>query len=160
MDPKLVKSEFPFLRRLGRDFEWFFDRFGFDRPIFEGATTMWTPYVEVFEKPGELVIRAELPGLRKEQIKVEITEGELTISGERKEEEEKKEKGFYRSERSYGSFLRTIPIPEGAKIENATAAVKDGVLEVKMPVAKIETPRRRIEITDEATVEKAGKHAA
>ena len=160
MDPRLVKSEFPFLRRLGRDFEWFFDRFGFDRPIFEGATTMWTPYVEVLEKPEELVIRAELPGLKKEQIKVEITEGELIISGERKQEEEKKEKGFYRSERTYGSFLRTIPIPEGAKIANAVATVKDGVLEVKMPLAKIEAPRRRIEIQEAPPAEKAGKQAA
>jgi len=161
MDPRLVKAEFPFLRRLGRDVDWFFDRFGFDRPMFDAATTMWTPYVEVFEKPDELVVRAELPGLKKEQIKVEITEGELTISGERKEEEEKKEKGFYRSERSYGSFLRTIPVPEGAKIENATATVKDGVLEVKMPVAKIEVPRRRLEIKEEVTIAgRADKHAA
>jgi HSP20 family protein len=138
----------------------FFDRFGFDRPMFEAATTRWTPYVEVFEKPDELVVRAELPGLKKEQITVEIAKGELTISGERNEEEETKEQGFYRSERSYGSFLRTIPLPEGANVQTATATVKDGVLEVKMPVAKVEPPRRRLEIIDEATGEKAGKQAA
>jgi HSP20 family protein len=160
MGTKLVKPEFPFLRRWGGDFDWFFDRFGFDRPMFDAATATWTPYVEVFEKADELVVRAELPGLQKEQIKVEVAAGELTISGERKEEEAKKEKGFYRSERSYGTFLRTIPIPEGAKIENATATVRDGVLEVKMPVATIEAPRRRLEIVAEATAETAGKHAA
>jgi HSP20 family protein len=160
MDPKLVMAESPFLRRLGREFDWFVDRFGFDRPMFEATTTMWKPHIEVFEKPEELVVRAELPGLKKEQIKVEIREGELTISGERKEEEEKKEKGYYRTELSYGSFLRTIPIPEGAKIENATATVKDGVLEVKMPVAKIEPPRRRLEITEETTAAKAGGKTA
>jgi HSP20 family protein len=161
MGSKLVKPEFPFLRRLGGDVDWFFDRFGFDRPLFDAATAMWTPYVEVFEKADELVVRAELPGLKKEQIKVEIADGELTISGERREEEEKKEKDFYRSERKYGSFLRTIGLPEGATLEKATATVKDGVLEVKIPVAKVETPRRRLDITGEATTgENAGKHAA
>jgi HSP20 family protein len=160
MDRRLVKAEFPFLRQLGRDFDWFFDRFGFDRPVFEGATAMWAPFIDVFEKADELVVRAELPGLKKEQIKLEIADGELTISGERKEEEEKKEKGVYRSERRYGSFLRTIPLPEGAKVEKAAATVKEGVLEVKMPLAKVEARRRRIEITEEAAEENAGKHAA
>jgi HSP20 family protein len=160
MDTKLVKPEFPFLRRLGGDFDWFFDRFGFDRPMFEASPAMWTPYVEVFANANELVVRAELPGLKKEEIRVEIADGELTIFGERKEEEEKKEKGFYRSERKYGSFLRTIALPEGATLEKATATVKDGVLEVKMPVAKVEPARRRLEITEEATGEKAAKHAA
>jgi HSP20 family protein len=101
-----------------------------------------------------------LPGLKKENINVEIAEGELRISGERKEEIEKKEKNFYRTERSYGTFLRTIALPEGAKIENATATVKDGVLQVKMPVAKVEAPRRKLEIAEPAPAEKDAKHAA
>jgi HSP20 family protein len=159
MDTRLMKPEFPFLRRLGRDFDWFFDRFGFDRPVFETAG-LWTPYLEVYQKNNEFFVKAELPGLKKEDINVEIAEGELRISGERKEEVEKKEKDFYRSERSYGTFLRTIALPEGAKIENATATVKDGVLEVKIPVAKIETPRRKVEIADGPPAEKETKHAA
>ena len=160
MDTRLVKSEFPFFRRLGREFDWFLDRFGFDRPIFEGATALWTPYVEVFEKANEFVVRAELPGLKKEEIKIEIVEGELTISGERKEEVEKKEKGYYRTERDYGSFLRTIALPQGVKIEKAAATVKDGVLEVKMPVEKVDVARRRVEITEAPEPEKTAKHAA
>jgi HSP20 family protein len=159
MDTRLMKPEFPFLRRLGRDFDWFFDRFGFDWPVFE-APGMWTPYLEVYEKNNEFFVRAELPGLKKENINVEIAEGELRISGERKEEIEKKEKNFYRTERSYGTFLRTIALPEGAKIENATATVKDGVLQVKMPVAKVEAPRRKLEIAEPAPAEKDAKHAA
>jgi HSP20 family protein len=163
MDTKLVTTESAFLRRLGREFDWFFDRFGFHRPPFETDIAMWTPYIEVFAKANELVVRAELPGLKTEEVKVEITDGELMISGERKEEEkkeEKKEKGFYRSERRYGSFLRTIPLPEGVNVEKTVATIKNGVLEVKMPLAKVEVPRRRIEITEEATAEKAAKHAA
>lgn len=163
MGTKLVKTENPFLRRLGREFDWFFDRFGFERLTFETDLAMRTPHIEAFEKANQLVVRAELPGLKKEEIKVEITDGELTISGERNEEEEeekKKEKGFYRTERRYGSFLRTIALPEGVNVEKTLATIKNGVLEVKMPLAKVVVPRRRLEITEEATGEKAAKHAA
>jgi HSP20 family protein len=159
MDTRLVKPEFPLLRRLGREFDWFFDRFGFDRPVFE-TPGMWTPYLEVYQKNNEFFVKAELPGLKKEDITVEIREGELTIAGERKEEVEKKEKDVYRSERSYGSFLRTIALPEAVKIENASATVKDGVLEVKMPMTKLETARRRVEITEGSPADKNAKHAA
>jgi len=144
MDTRLVKQEFPLFRRLGRDFDWFLDRFGFDRPMFEGSTQMWTPYVEVFEKANEFVVRAELPGVKKKEIKVEIAEGELTIFGER----------------CHSVFLGTIALPEGVKIENAAATVKDGVLEIKMPIARAETPRRRVEIKEGPEGEKATKHAA
>ena len=159
MGTRLMKSEFPFLRRLGRDFDWFFDGFGFDRPVFDAAGK-WTPYVEVYEKNNEFFVRAELPGLKKEDMTIEIAQGELTISGERKEEHEKKETGFYRSEWNYGSFLRTIALPDGVKIASAVATVKDGVLEVKMPIAKLETPRRKLEITEAAPAEQNARNAA
>jgi len=154
-----MKPEFPLLRRLTRDLDWFADRFGFDRFVL-GAPAMWTPYVEVYETNNEFIVRAELPGLKKEDIALEVTEGALTISGERKEEIEKKEKGFYRTERGYGSFLRTIALPEGVNIENATATVRNGVLEVKMPMAKLDTPRRRLEISEGPAVENNAKDAA
>jgi HSP20 family protein len=160
MDTRLVKTETPFLRRLGREFDWFFDRFGFERPMFETDMAIWRPYIEVFERANELVVRAELPGLKKEEIKVEIADGELTLCGERKEEEEKKEKGFYRTERRYGSFLRTIALPEGVNVDKTVATMKDGVLEVKMPLAKVDVPRRRLEIAEEVAAEKAVKPAA
>lgn len=158
MNTKLMKAQFPFLRRLDRDFDWFADAFGRERPLIE--TTMWAPDIEVFETAEELVLRADLPGLKREDIKVEIADGELTIAGERKIEKEEKEKDFYRSERSYGTFARSITLPEGAKVDLAKAAVKDGVLEVKMPLAKIEPARRRIEIAEAPTGEKPATHAA
>ncbi|MBI3403534.1 MAG: Hsp20/alpha crystallin family protein [Acidobacteria bacterium] len=146
MNTTLVKPEFPLLRRLSRDLDSFFDRFGFDRPITLAAEFAWTPDLEVLEKGNEFIVKADVPGMKREDIKVELTDNELTISGERKMEKEEKEKGFYRTERSYGSFFRTIALPEGVKTKDAKAIVKDGVLEVKMPMAKIEATKRRLEI--------------
>jgi HSP20 family protein len=146
MNTTLVKPEFPLLRRLSRDLDSFFDRFGFDRPMTFSTELAWTPDLEVLEKGNEFIVKADVPGMKREDIKVELTENELTISGERKMEKEEKEKGFYRTERSYGSFFRTITLPEGVKTKEAKAVVKDGVLEVKMPMAKIEETKRRLEI--------------
>jgi HSP20 family protein len=104
------------------------------------------------------MVKADLPGLTKDNVKVELTDEALTISGERKEEKEEKEKDFYRSERSYGRFFRQIPLPEGAKTDQANATFTDGVLEVKIPVAKIESQSRKLEIKE--TTEKQIKAAA
>jgi HSP20 family protein len=146
MNTTLVKPEFPLLRRLSRDIDTFFDRFGLDRPLTLSTEFAWTPDLEVFEKGNEFIVKADVPGMKREDIKVELTDNELTISGERKMEKEEKEKGFYRTERSYGSFFRTITLPEGVKTKDAKAVVRDGVLEVKMPMAKIEETKRRLEI--------------
>jgi HSP20 family protein len=161
MVPRLeVPFAFPFFRRFGRDFESLFDR-SFFKPWFtETEPALWVPTVEVFEKGNEFVVRAEVPGMKKEEITLEITENELVMSGERKKETEEKKEGFYRSERTYGSFYRAIPLPEGVSIDRAAAAVRDGVLEVKMPIVHQEARRRRLEIGEPAAGEKAGKHAA
>jgi HSP20 family protein len=158
MNTRLMKTEFPFLRRLNRDFDWFFDAFAREKPFVE--TALWAPDLEVFEAGNELVVKADVPGLKREDIKVDITDSELTISGERKVEKEENEKGVYRSERSYGAFFRSIALPDGAKTDLAKATVKDGVLEVKMPLARIESAKRRLEITDGPAGEKISKHAA
>jgi HSP20 family protein len=158
MNTNLIRSEFPLMRRLGRDLDWFFDAFGKEKAFVE--TAMWAPDLEVFEAGNELVVRADVPGLKREDIKVEITESELTVSGERKLEKEEKGKDVYRSERSYGTFFRSIALPEGAKADLAKATVKDGVLEVKMPLTRIESAKRRLEITEGPTGEKSSKHAA
>jgi HSP20 family protein len=112
------------------------------------STGLWSPPIEVKEKDGRLNICAELPGLRKEDIKVQLTEQGLTISGERKREEEEQRSGIYRSERSYGAFVRTIPIPDDADIEQAKATFENGILTVTVPVP--ETSQRRREIPIEA----------
>lgn len=111
----------------------------------------WAPDVEVFQRGNELVVRADLPGLRKEDVNVEISDNVLTIQGERRQEREEEREGWYRNERSYGSFCRMIPLPEGAIADSAKANFKDGVLEILMQAPSREVSRgRRVEITEGA----------
>lgn len=100
----------------------------------------FAPAIEVVEKDGALFVKADLPGLKKEDVKVEVAGEGLTIAGERKEEKEEKRTGYFRTERLYGKFERFVPLPEGALVEKAEATFKDGVLEVKVPLGKIEAP--------------------
>jgi HSP20 family protein len=106
----------------------------------------WRPAIEVKEKEGKLVVNAELPGVKKEDVKVNITDNALTLEGERKEEKEEKREGFYHSERSYGKFFRSIPLPEGAKTEQAAAQFKDGMLEVSVPIPEVKEQGKAIPI--------------
>ena len=109
---------------------------------------MWAPQIEVFERNEKFVVRVDLPGLKKEDVKIEVTHDELTIEGERKLEKEEKEPGLYRTERMYGKFFRRIEIPEYVKAENAVAVFKNGVLEIEMPAIPIpEVKKRTVEIT-------------
>jgi len=150
------------MERLFNDFEEFrFSNFFKDFPRFRMPfdTVEWVPRIEVLQNNGQLTVRADLPGLTKDDVKVELTDDMLTISGERKEEKEEKREGFYRSERSYGSFYREIPLPEGAKTEDAAATFRNGVLEITMPAPKVETSTRKLEIK-EPTEEKSIKAAA
>lgn len=120
-------------------------------------TPTWSPTIEVFEKDNRLVTKVDLPGLKKEDVKVEVTDSRLTISGERKREVEEKKKNFYRSEREYGSFYRAVPLPEGVKPEDVKATFADGVLNVSVPLpARPEAKVRRVEIQEAA---KGGKSA-
>ena len=106
---------------------------------------VWAPQIEVFQKDNELVLRADLPGMKRDDVAVDITEDAVTIQGERRHESEEDREGFYRSERVYGSFYRMIPLPEGAITEQAKANFRDGVLEITMPVPP-KSKGRRIEI--------------
>jgi HSP20 family protein len=105
------------------------------------------PAIDVFEKNGRLVTKIDLPGMKKEDVKVEVGDGYLAISGERKSELEEKKDAFYRCEREYGHFYRAVPLPEGAKPEDVTATFNEGVLEVSVPVpAQTKAEARRVEI--------------
>jgi HSP20 family protein len=91
------------------------------------------PAVEIFEEKGDVVVKAELPGMKKEDIDVNITENFITLKGEKKKEEERKKEGYYYSECSFGSFERTIEIPREVQIDKARATFKEGVLELRLP---------------------------
>jgi len=95
--------------------------------------TAKAPSLDVFEEQDELVVKADLPGLGKEDIEVTVTGSVVTIKGEKKKEEEVKEKDYYRRERSYGAFVRSVELPCEVKSEQIKANFKDGVLEVRMP---------------------------
>jgi HSP20 family protein len=105
----------------------------------------------VFQRGNELVIRADLPGLNKDAIKVDLKDDGIVVQGERHREHQETREGLYRSERSYGSFYRWVPLPDGAMTDQARAHFKDGVLEVIMPAPPEHVTRgRRLEIADGA----------
>ena len=106
----------------------------------------WSPAIEVKEQEGNLLITAELPGLMKEDVKVHIDGATLVVEGERKQEKEEKREGYYHSERSYGKYYRSIPLPEGAKTEQTAAQFDNGVLQVKIPIPETRAKRQDIPI--------------
>ena len=148
-------SPFSFMKRFGEEMDRLFGDFSPGRnwippALAEVTGANWAPQVEMFERDGELVVRADLPGLKKDDVKVEFTDDGLTIEGERRSEEEEKGEGYYRSERSYGKFFRRLPLPEGVKADNASATFRDGVLEVTMEAPRHEQRKpRKLEIQGE-----------
>ena len=162
-EPVSIGSPFRMLDRFAEEMDRLFDDFGFGRgsltprlgfgwprPLIRRAEE-WLPDVEMLQRNNELVIRADLPGLTKDDVKVDVTEDAVTIQGERKREHEEEKAGVYRSERSYGSFYRCIALPEGAMTDQAKAIFKDGVLEVTMPAPPESVKRgRRLEIAESA----------
>lgn len=114
-------------------------------------TTRWTPAIEVAEKEGEYRIRAELPGLTPENVRVEATNGALIIEGERRMDQEEKREEVRRTERQYGHFFRRIPLPEGANVDQTKATFRNGILEVTIPIPRRASQHRSIPIeTDSA----------
>jgi HSP20 family protein len=109
---------------------------GFDLRSLGGKPEVFTPRIDVVDTDKEIRVSAELPGLDEKDIDVSLTKESLTIKGEKKEEKEEKGKDYYRSERSYGSFTRTIPLPLQVEAEKVTASFKKGVLTVTLPKTK------------------------
>jgi HSP20 family protein len=154
---------FSLMRRISEDMDRYMDRFFSDffepdlvRSMLPGGfarigagDTHW-PQIEVHHEGDKLVIQADVPGLKKDDINVELRDRELCISGERRSETERSERGYYRSERSYGSFFRTIPLPEGTKPDTASASFDNGVLRIEMeaPGGSAAGRGRRIEVRE------------
>jgi len=158
-----ANSPFSLMRRMAEDMDRIFEDFGFGpslgiAPLLAPPTAQgrglssvqrgaWAPQLETFRRGNNLVVRADLPGLRKEDVNVEIEDGMLTISGHRSEEEVEDRDDFYRSERSYGEFFRALSLPEGVTGDACEATFKDGVLEVSVPLPKQpERKARKVEV--------------
>ena len=112
----------------------------------EGVESAW-PAVDVYEEDSTLNIRADLPGIKPENLKVRVTEHGVTLDGERKYEHEEQREGVYRSEWSYGTFHRTIPLPEGSDPDKAKAEYHDGELKIVIPFPEAKKRRREIPIS-------------
>lgn len=133
-------SPFSMMRRLTEDMDRAFGRIG------SSGVEIWQPAIEVEEQPGKLKVTAELPGLKKEDVKVSVTDNILTIEGERKQEKEEKREGYYHSERSYGKFSRTIGLPDGAKIDQASAELNNGTMVITIPIPERKEARKEIPV--------------
>ena len=151
------RSPFAAMRRFAEEMDRTFNEWSFGRglltPFFgrdplskrmeEFGKDLYLPDIEMVEKDGTMTVRADLPGIAKEDVTVEITGNSLVIKGERHREEKEDHEGYYRSERSYGRFYRSIPFRDGIEADQASASFKDGVLEVTLKTKK---NGRRVEI--------------
>jgi HSP20 family protein len=136
-----------FMRRVFRFFEagdWPVARLG--KPF---ADVAWMPPVEAFERDHRLTVRVELPGMKKEEVGITFAEGVLTIEGERTLENEEKKTEWYRNERTYGKFVRTVALPEGVKATDIKANFEGGVLEITVPLPEVPAAAvpKKVEIT-------------
>jgi len=117
----------------------------FDAPTAgNGGSTLrrWMPPMDLVETDDHFVLRADLPGLAEDDVKIEFEDGTLTVSGERKAEHESKNEGYYRVERAFGSFSRSLTLPQGIDAEAVAASFDRGVLEVRIPKPEEKKPRR------------------
>ena len=118
----------------------------FDTPSASGGMRRWVPAMDLVETPEHFVLRADLPGLGQDDVKIEIEDNVLTVSGERKAEHDSREEGFYRMERAFGAFSRSLTLPKGVNADAVAASFDRGVLEVHIPKPEQAKPRR-IEIS-------------
>ena len=138
----LLDTPFTLMRRFGDELERVFGK--------AAETAAWRPAIDVKLEKGKMLVHAELPGLKKENVKVAITGDLLTIEGERKAETEEKKGGWIHTERNYGTFYRAIALPEGADIEKAAAEFADGVLTITVPVPEVAPAVKEIPVGEAA----------
>ena len=125
---------------MNRLFGAFFDSPGAAQP--GGGISRWLPAMDLIETDDQFILRADLPGIAEEDVKIELEDRVLTISGERRAEHESSSEGFFRLERAHGSFSRSLTLPEGVDGDRITAGFERGVLEVRIPKPEQRKPRR------------------
>jgi HSP20 family protein len=115
------------------------------RDLSEGVQHGWSPSVDLIRRDGVLVLRADIPGIKPDDVKIEVEDNVLTVSGEHREETEEKKEHYMRRERRFGSFSRSMVLPEGVTADDIEATTEDGVLEVTIPVPKA-AEKQQVEI--------------
>ncbi|WP_437712124.1 Hsp20/alpha crystallin family protein [Sorangium sp. So ce448] len=159
-----VFNPFAMMSRMMEDMDRMFDDFGFGgllSPFRQGRTmgepgggrglsslggSLWSPRIELGERNGQLVVKADLPGVTKDDIRVELRDDTLIIEGERRQEQQEQREGMSYTERSYGSFTRAIPLPEGVQVDDVDARFENGVLEVCLKLPQQQQRGRSVEI--------------
>ena len=143
--PGTLTRWYPFaeLGELRSRFDRMFDEFA------DGRERAWTPAIDVVRDNGNLVLRADIPGIKPEEVKIEVEDDILTVSGEHEEHKEQKDKHYVRRERRYGSFSRSMALPPGVEAKSIKAKTHDGVVEVTIPLPK-EAKKEPVTITPTA----------
>jgi HSP20 family protein len=145
-------NPFSLFRRMAEDMDRMFQDLSWEREA--GNSGGWSPAVEVTQRDGKFNVNVELAGLEPKDVKVEVDNDALVIQGERKSESEDKTGGVQRTERQYGYFYRSIPLPEGANVEQAQAKFHNGVLEVTIPASEQQSSRKSIPVQAEGVPSK------
>lgn len=114
----------------------------FRMPEEAAMPTFWSPAVDIYETEDSIVLKAELPGVDKKEVSVEVKDNTLILKGERRREKEVKEENYHRVERSYGTFMRSFSLPVTVKQDQVKAKFKDGILEVTLPKAEEAKPKQ------------------
>jgi HSP20 family protein len=153
-----MTSPLNFVRRMNEEFTRMLDDFGMNRQSLgsswremqsygsEMVRADWSPRIDVFEREGKLVVQAELPGLRKEDVTVEMRDGAVVLRGERSETRETTREAYYRRERTSGRFYRSVTLPDDADPESAKARFQDGLLEVTLDLRRRESRGRKLTV--------------
>ena len=143
--PGTLTRWYPFaeLGELRSRFDRMFEEFA------EGRERAWTPAIDVVRENGNLVVRADIPGIKPEEVKIEVEDDILTVSGEHEEHKEEKDKHYVRRERRYGFFSRSMALPPGVETKSIKAKTHDGVVELTIPLP-IEATKETVTITPTA----------
>ena len=155
---------FAMMRRISDEFDRIFESFGMGGGLPSspwqqdsgGMRTLWAPHIEVCRRGDKLLVQADLPGVRREDVDVDIEDDRIVLHGHRSQEETREEGGVLFSERSYGSFHRIVPLPEGVSSDEAKATFRDGVLTIELPAPRERQRGLRLKIQESSDASDEG----